>query len=205
MRKLLAFLAAATLAGAGTTSCSDASGTGGVAIDTLWGVDLLTGVVLSDGTADVNGTPFAGDGDAQEPLLSYRAFFTFDLTTLPAGAELRTASLQIYQWDVVNSPYSTLGDLVVDHLVYGNTLDAADYDAADISRGFGVLSTDATIETKQVSVLQQVQADLDAGRTVSQFRVRFAIASDNDGLPDYADFWGPTELPAPIIRVAYDP
>jgi len=205
MRKLLAFLSAATLAGAGITSCSDASGTGGVTIDTLLGVDLLTGVVLSDGTADVNGTPFAGDSDAQEPGLNIRAFFTFDLTSLPAGAVLRTAFLRIYQWDVVNSPYSTLGDLVVDHLVYGNTLDAADYDVAEISRGFGVLSTDSTIETKQVSVLQQVQADLDAGRTVSQFRVRFAILSDNDGLPDFADFWGPTELPAPIIRVAYDP
>ena len=204
MRKLLAFLAAATLAGAGT-SCSDASGTGGITVDTLLGVNLLTGVVLSDGTADVNGTPFAGDSDAQEPGLSSRAFFTFDLTTLPAGTVLRSAHLQVYQWDLVNSPYSTLGALVVDHLVYGNTLDAADYDAAEISRGFGVLSTDPTIGTKQVSVLQRVQADLDAGRQVSQFRVRFAIPSDNDGLPDYADFWGPTEFPPPIIRVAYEP
>lgn len=180
-------------------SCSDGGGPGSITTDTLFGVVPLSGVVLSDGTASGNAHVMVGDVDANTPQLNSRAFLTFDLTTIPAGKILRSARLRIFQDDIVGSPYAKLGDLLVDHLVYGSSLDPADYDAAELSRGFTVLSTDSTRETKVVSVLQRIQADINAGRTVSQFRLRFTIDTNDDAMNDFTEF-----MADEIVEITYE-
>jgi hypothetical protein len=87
-----------------------------------------------------------------------------------------------------------LGNVIVDHLDYGTSLDGSDYNLAALLANAGTLSTDATIQYKTLDVTALVQADRSASRPRSQFRLRFSIRdSDNNGVDDFAAF-GDAEL-----------
>lgn len=162
----------------------------------------LDGWARSDGNSSATGAPITGDIDGSLPGgIGYRQFFSFDISSFSSVTE---ATLRLYQQEVIGMPYPELGNVVVDHLVYGDALDAPDYHAAALAT-VGTLSTDANKEYKTLNVTAQVKADVAAGRKRSQFRVRFSSAdSNNDGTTDFTyftdgEFTG-TNFPMLVVR-----
>ncbi len=157
---------------------------------TLTSEAAIDGWVQSDGVAvSASGGPSVGDFDASNPGVGYREFYSFDLSTVPAGSTIDSAALQIYQALVVGQPYTVLGNVIVDHVNIGSSLDASDYAAAPIASNIGTISTNTTVEYKTLEVRTSLVANLAAGRTKSQYRIRFSNRdSNNDGKNDYVAF-----------------
>jgi len=119
-------------------------------------------------------------------LLS-RGFFSFDLAKLPKYTKIISATLRVYQVKTVGNPYSAeTGNLKVDHLIYKETLDEADYDASALSSSFADLSKNKTTGWKEVEVLSQILEDLGSGRKTSQFRIHFE--KEEKGSNDSGDY-----------------
>lgn len=72
----------------------------------------------------------------------------------------------------------------MDHVNF-ETLEAnaTDFDENDLTRGLISVSTSSDNAWIEFDVKTAVQADIDAGRTTSQFRMRFA--TDSDGTEGY--------------------
>ena len=128
----------------------------------------------------------AGDSGLDRPV---RGFVSFDLAALPAGAQIESAVLTLYQSRLWGAPYVGLGSEVrVDHVDLEGALDLADFDSPALQVAIGVISTDAVEEHKSLDVAAQVQADLDAGRSSSEYRVYFPIGTENNGVSDQVRF-----------------
>ncbi len=172
------------------TACGGGGSSGGGGADipslVILGNPHLDGWVSDSGLVFDTSTPVAGDTNLND---GYRAFDAFDLTRLPANAQIVSATLRVYQSEVLGDPYSTHGPLVADHINIGSTLDTGDYTGRNIRAAFAVLAQDATIGYKQADATERVLADLDSGRRHAAFRVRFgSLNSDNDGVRDLAVF-----------------
>jgi hypothetical protein len=153
-------------------------------------VPSMDGWVESDGSAHSDsGGPFTGDYEHTKPGVGHRQFYSFSFSAIPDGALIVSASLELYQVNVWGSPFTDLGNVVVDHLDYGATLDGADYDATALTANIGTLSDNATEEYKSLDVTLYVQADCTAARDYSQYRVRFSLQdNDDDGARDSVSF-----------------
>ena len=169
----------------------------------------LDGWVRSDGdVVTVEGGPITGDYDSINPNVGLRQFFSFDLSALPAGASVVSATLRIFQSGTSGTPYVTHGSVLVDHMAYGGSLVAGHYDDVPLA-ALGVFSSDPTAEYKTIDVTASVQADLEAARARSQYRLRFSdMDSDNDGTRDYASFVDTensccAEVTPPSIEIVY--
>jgi hypothetical protein len=144
----------------------------------------VDGYVTSAGdvsTGSVIGIPL-GDNSFNDVA---RGFLRFHLAGIPAGSTVLSAVLRVHQGDVTGLPYATLGSLRVDHLDLGAGLDAGDDAAAALTSNIGAISVDSGIELKSIDVTAQVAADLAAGRTTSDYRLRFLFGTDFDGASDY--------------------
>lgn len=138
-----------------------------------------------------------------------RGFLRFDLSALPAGAEIVEARVHIGQENVVGAPFTTMGAVIVDHVNMGAGFSIADFGAVPLTFGIGVLSSSSTLGARVVDVTDAVEADIAAGRTRSDFRLRFGVGTDADGVQDYVDFndaddQGGSGL-IPYLRVEYFP
>jgi hypothetical protein len=178
----------------------------------------LTGDTTLDGAVRSNGTVLAGvdksnistgDIDGDEPGVGSRQFFSFILSAIPVGAvAIESARLQVKQEDADGDPFPTHGPVVVDHLVYGDTLDASDYSASALTAALGPFSTERSNGLRNLDVTAQVKADLVAGRTRSQFRLRFSLLdSDNNGRTERVHFRdadnSEAATPPPVLVVTY--
>ena len=200
----------ATVLGLGV-GCGGSGGGGGTPalVANLSGIAALDGTVSTHGTVLTDGGgPRAGDVDSVLPGMFWRQFFTFDRSPIPVGATIVSAGLDVYQEAVAGNPYDTHGDLVLDYLDYGTSLDAADYDLAAITGGLGPISTTATLGWKTLDVTAEVRDALGAGRH-PQFRVRWsALFIALDGQDDFVVFgdaegsWGTPSHP-PLLKVVY--
>ena len=150
----------------------------------------LDGWVQSNGVAvAASGGPLVGDFEDVAPGVGYRQVYSFDISSIPAGAQIVSATLRLYQAQAVGSPFTTLGNVLVDRIDIGAALDGADYASAALTSNIGTLSTSATIEYKMLDVTVAVQADRSASRSKSQFRLRFSTADKNgDGVRDFLSF-----------------
>ncbi|MBU0572351.1 DNRLRE domain-containing protein [Patescibacteria group bacterium] len=103
-----------------------------------------------------------------------RGFVSFNLSSLPSGAVIESATLRLYQEKIVGHPYGIgTRDLKVDHLNYGDSLGNEDYGASAISASFATLTNNATIEWKDANVTDSLKNDLSNGRNKSQYRILF--------------------------------
>jgi hypothetical protein len=117
-----------------------------------------------------------------------RGFMSFDLSGIPAGADIKAIELRFYQVDVVGSPYSKLGNPLLKHLDYGSSLEGGDFAAPELASaildprsGAGQWYT-ITSET----IADWIEADLAAGRVRFQVRLQFSTETDGDGDTDMA-------------------
>ena len=144
----------------------------------------VDGHVYFAGTVGFGNTEVSiGDTNVNEPM---RGFAGFDISSL-AGRSVVSATLRMHQQSVVNNPYTGgLGNLIVDHVNFGDSLTADDYGGGTLASDIGTLSTNTDLEWKTLDVAARVQNDVNAGRTTSQFRLRFSI-TDMDG--DWTSEW----------------
>jgi len=158
-----------------------------LSIESVYGLD---GWVRSDGDANWDrGGPLTGDMDADYPGLWYRQFYSFDISIIPIGNAIEKASILLYQANYNGDPYAELGNVIVDHVDYGDSLTSDDYNSMPLTGNIGTLSDNLTIEYKTLDVTACVQADYTAGRQYSQFRLRFSLLDgNNDGTNDYVNF-----------------
>jgi hypothetical protein len=177
-------------AGLGLAVGCGGGGGGGPAETTvdLLGIAALDGLASVDGEASSSGLPGVGDVDGAVPGRMFRQFFAFGSSQIPPGATITLATLRVYQHLVVGSPFTVHGDIVVDYLDYGSSLDPADYFQAAIHAGLGPISTDATIGWKVLDVTAEVQDAVASGRD-PKFRFAFStLFSVVDGQSDYVAF-----------------
>jgi hypothetical protein len=134
-----------------------------------------------------------GDSGINGPLdnSTYLGFLSFDLSSLPeALTEITAASLRITQTNTTGAPYTDLGDLLWDHVFY-DVLDANDAGTPALAVSGQLLSADAGNSTKTTDATSAVQNDwsnrAERGKR-SQYRLRFAEETDNDGSTDVAFF-----------------
>jgi hypothetical protein len=164
------------------------------------------GYITSDGLVVDDSMIRAGDNAANE---SRRGFARFSLASVPSGATIVSAVLQLRQAGVTGDPYGSFGNVLVQHVDFGPAVDATDFNSALIGLTPGALSTDATLGTKTIDVTARVSADVVAGRAQSDFRFKFSSATTvtADGLSDSALFTEAGSIPgapnAPQIVVIY--
>jgi hypothetical protein len=136
-------------------------------------------IVNLDGTVGTGwaGTNITFAGNEGGGTGYWRGFVGFDLSSI-AGKTIVSATLRVYQASIQNEPYSNIGSLVVDHVDFGTSLPLAGHVAdGTLTSNIGTISTNANLEWKTLDVKNYVQADLNASRTSSQYRVRFTTDS----------------------------
>lgn len=118
-----------------------------------------------------------------------RGFVSFDLSTLPAGAKIEKATLRLYQYNIAGNPYGVGGSLKVDHLDYGDSLGNEDYSASSLSSSFATLTSNTTLEWKDVDATDRLKNDRENNRSRSQYRLHFAIENiGGDATGDFTYF-----------------
>ncbi len=143
------------------------------------------GFVRSDGFLRVVGSgPGVGDLDDARLGLGLRMFYSFPLREIPAGAQITSVALRVYQEDRSGRPYANLGDLLVDHIDPGDALDPADYEGNTLDADVGSLSQAFVRGYTILDVQSCVRRDMAEGRTRSWFRLRFPRDSNLDGEND---------------------
>ena len=143
--------------------------------------------------------------------LVIRGFMSFDLTGIPASADVKSIDLRFYQVNVTGTPYAKLGNLLIKHVDYGSTLDNAAYDTAELHSAILSPHTGSgewyTITA--TTIADWIEADLAAGRTRFQLRLQFSSETDGDGAQDTASFesgenyFGTGNLPR--LTITYSP
>lgn len=156
-------------------------------------VSDLTGRIRSNGDVDTFLWVSAGDtavsgGNANDQM---KGFITVDLAELPGGiSSFELGNLRADQTQVNGTPYANLGGQV--HLLQ------LSYDALGLeafanptTQNVGVFSSDATLETKEIDILEELQSAYDDGggaTNLLQFRLEFSTATDGAADLDTASF-----------------
>lgn len=174
-----------------------------------------------DGVVDVSGflsfdprtsSGYTGDLEASfRPGYYGRQLFAFPLGTPADGIHVISATLRLYQGEVEGDPYGKNGVVVVDHVNYVPDPGADSYDGQTLERHIGTLSTNPFLEVKTVDVTEAVRADVAAGRTHAQFRLRFhneihlpIVDSVNDYVR-FTDAEGRDSEPTPELVIRFNP
>jgi Bacterial Ig-like domain len=179
------------------------------------GMADLEGDVFSNATVVTDGSVIEV-GDYADNLgaenLGVRGLFTFDLSTClpPEGQLVSQGTLNVYKFVTEGNP-DDLGILSLEHLTYGDSLTADDYNSAALTN-LGVFaaasSPDGTwIEHDVSTAIQDDIANRATRGDRSQFRLSFAAQTDNNDDFDIIAF-GATDnagssTVAPFIQVTY--
>ena len=133
-------------------------------------------------------------------VVDYRSLCSFVLPSLPAGVEILSASLRVFQLETVGA-VENLRPVVVDHMDYG-TLDPdfSDYSMTALTSNIGnfPIADHAVFQT--LDVLPELNADLTASRTRSQYRLR---VDQVPGQSAGARFAGPGSGVPPQLTITY--
>jgi len=161
-------------------------------------------------TVDVrvgNGAMF---GSPPEELV-IRGFMSFDLTGIPATAQVQSIQLRFYQVNVTGTPYAKLGNPLLKHVDYGSVLNDAAFNTPELHSAILSPHTGSgEWYTITASVIGDwIESDLAAGRTRFQLRLQFSSETDGDGLQDTASFesgenyYGTGNVPQ--VTITYSP
>jgi hypothetical protein len=148
----------------------------------------LNSIAAEDGHVKQNGSvnpyPNVGDNSAN---LALQAFLSFDISGIPTGATIVSASLFIGTGDKLGDPYGSLGCLRVYEHDYG-TLDAGDFFTMSPLGALcqfcssGEQSSPCNFDAFGINALQ---AKVNAGASRFQVRLQFNEKyTDGDGVVD---------------------
>jgi hypothetical protein len=142
-----------------------------------------------------------------------RGYLSFNISTV--SDTIQTVVMCIYQFESIGNSTSgifpTLGsNCLIDHIAYGDTLDTLDWAAGDIGDSqtitseFGNISSSPDTGWKTLDITSCLQADLAAGRSRTQFRIRFSFDTDHDWLSDHLSFYtGNSTINRPHLMISY--
>lgn len=188
---LVVFLTVPGLAGCG------GSGNDGPVTVTLIAAVPQTGTVFKNGSLNVPSDVDSGDNGLGP---AFRGFVSFEIGSIPPHATVLSATLTLHQYFVGGSPYTKLGNLMLDHVIYGTVLEAGAYTRPPLASDIAILSSSATLEAKSVDVTTRVQNDLLSGNPQSQYRIRFAVEDSGDSTADFVDCYSPSSTSPPTGR-----
>lgn len=151
----------------------------------------LDGYWTNDGVGSTTEEIFVGNGELLDSGgdLVARGFMSFNLSAIPEGATVQGAELRFFQAQVQGDPYGKLGNLLLDHVNYGDNLNDAAYNAP-ASDTVGLPKLTAPGELYVISddtIATWVEQDLTAGNPRFQLRLRFMEESDGDGEEDWIE------------------
>src|SRR5262249_27872275 len=149
-------------------------------------IDALTQSVFNDGT--VVNPPSGAVGASDFTNVFSRVLVSFQLPALPTGATLTKAVMSGTQESVSGMVYATLGAVKAQHVTF--TALGPAFNAPPLF-DIGDYSTNATLEVKSIEVTDRVIDDYAnsiarSGR--SQYRLLFAVGTNNDGVKHFAFF-----------------
>jgi len=152
----------------------------------LFSIAAEEGHVRRDGY--VGTEPNVGDTTPVRSDVATQAFLSFDISMIPAGATVRSASLDLTAHVVVGHPFTHLGSLFVYKCQYGD-LDSDDFHVGPVVpgalyRGFGSPTEPFTSSLLTAGVQEQV----DAGSPRFQIRLQFEKYSFYNNEADYLAF-----------------
>ena len=152
----------------------------------------LDGVVADYDTASESlptVPPHVGDGALIAGSGAPRAvgYYSFDVSELPADAVIRSATMRLYTVDTEGDPQGMMVLVRIDHVNYGSVFPQTALGATGLDFNFATISDIGTIGAHEIDVTEQLQADIDAGRQTSQYRLRGAIPTDSDAVTDLAE------------------
>lgn len=134
-----------------------------------------------------------------------KGFVSFDISSLPEGAQITYAVMHVTQEFVSGIPYGVLGPAIfVDQVDVGADLDESDWDGNALGIGIGTLAIEPVLRTFDVEVTQEVAFAMSLNRSTVDFRMSFENATDADNTPDQAEFTKPGELAQPVLEVMAD-
>jgi hypothetical protein len=153
----------------------------------------LTGSFLTGGTGSV--VPLR-PGDDESGNATWRAFVTFDLTSVPIVVQRVDAPFFARQQSVTGTPYADLGGaLVLEQIPPITAIDAAAVTVAALET-IGNLSTTAAAGNpdgnRALSAGTALDRSLDRGDSSITFRLGFSTATDLDNDDDYVELQAPT-------------
>lgn len=135
----------------------------------LFSIAELDGFRSSNGGGNTNLEIRSGRNSS----LVTRGFVSFEIDKIPADADIQSATLRLYQTEVVGNPYVACGKLKLDHLTYGDTLDETDYAMPALTTSFATLSDNTKVGWKEADVTSKLKDDVANARSVSQYRIHF--------------------------------
>ena len=152
----------------------------------LFSIAAEDGHVRRDGY--VGTEPNVGDTTPVRSDVATQAFFSFDISMIPAGATIRSSSLDLTTYSMFGHPFVHLGSLFVYNDQYGD-LDSHDFHvgpvvAGALYRAFGSLTEPFTSSLLTAAVQEQV----DAGSPRFQIRLQFEKYSYYNIEADYLAF-----------------
>lgn len=160
---------------------------------------------------------------------SWRGFVSFPITGLPTYAVIDDAQIDFSLdfsygdglWSQDQVPHG-LGSCKVDHVDFGATLDASDYQLTPLASNIGILvlqeefmqgyydfAEPSTWRWRGIDSLSlYIQDDYNAGRGRSQFRIKWDNATDNDSKHDHLailsnDYATDSPRYSPRLRIVY--
>ncbi len=181
------------------------AGCGGGGVDPSTTTAILTSEASLDGygmpgglTTNLNLGAIGDYNNNQQ----YRAWVSFPIGSLPAGADIESAILRVYQASPDDGGY-TLGPVLVQHVSFGVDTFSA-YSTAALSNISGSLSTEFAVGYHAIDVTAAVQDDITNSRLRSQFRFRHQTATDSDSTTE-TDSWymGDSATNKPQLVVTY--
>lgn len=151
-------------------------------------------------TSGATGTSlYLGDNASNK---SFRAFVSF-LHNIPAGATIESAVLRIYSFHRDATPFTDLGNVIVDHLEYG-LLDAGCDDFDMTGDNIGTLATAYAVGYQSLDVKNVLMTDVAAGKTRTQFRFYHTLGTDNNNDQDLGYWYSGDSLNnQPVLEVTY--
>ena len=167
------------------TACGGGNGGGGDDGDGGPGsVDLLS-LANQDGKLIFSITFGNIIDTAQAPVLGYNiftelemGFWTFDLSSIPAGATINSATLEVDQLNTVLNPQATIGLVALAHVPalaatpqVTEVLNALEDPIRDGAGLVTILSFTQVAGLRTMDVTNQVRRDLNEGRDRSRFRL----------------------------------
>jgi len=174
--------------------------------------DYLDGFLRNDGSGGANQQILVGNGKIEDSVgeLVVRGFMSFSLADLPAGATIQSVELRFYQQEIRGNPYAKLGNLVLERVDIGSSLDAGDFSTPALDSGAIAQQTSAGAwyVISDPTLVTWLEREASAGRSRLQLRLRFTQETDGDGEEDYVSVLGGDVLSgqnAPQLIVVYLP
>lgn len=116
---------------------------------------------------------------------SLRGFLSFDVNSINTS-DVKNLKLRLYQNGVKGNPFTSGGDIRIDLVNYGSSLDPGDYSTSSLIPSFTTISNNASSGWKEADILDLAKKTKAENRQYLQLRLHFNFESE--GAENYVSF-----------------